>query len=84
MDIKTVEEKLNVVYDKAMKQEVPELQVALQALGMMPKDQPQDQVKIVDCDDEGNITIDLAGLTFGKEIKDVSVVNYVVKGSNGE
>ena len=82
MDIKTVEEKLNVVYEKAMKQDPPALTSALQALSMMPKDQPQDQVKIVDCDDEGNITIDMAGITFGKEIKDVSVVNYVVKGQN--
>lgn len=78
MEIKEAEAKLNVIYDVAM--EAGNLETALRALSMMPKDNPADQVKIVDCDDDGNITIDLAGLTFGKEIAEVKVVNYVVAG----
>ena len=79
MNIENAEQKLNDVYDAAMGQDVPELQAALQALSMMPKDAVS-EIKVIDCDFDGNITVDFAGLMFEKKVKKISAKNYVVKG----
>ncbi len=76
MNVKEATEKLNMIFDKAMETELYD--TALEALKLMPRD-TEAQIKVVKCDEAGNITIDFAGLMFGKKVKKITAINYVVK-----
>ncbi len=79
MDIKGAEKKLNEIYDAAM--EAKAYETALKALQLMPQEAGKPpQIRVVDCDKAGNITIDMGGLGFGKKPRKIKAINYIIKG----